>query len=67
MSRPAGNALWSYCALAAAVVWGGASLVGRVLVAGVDPLAAAWTRFAIAAAALAVCGLCPGIWALCLA
>lgn len=40
--------------LSAALVWGGAFVAGRVLVAGIDPLAVAWLRFAIASLALAV-------------
>jgi drug/metabolite transporter (DMT)-like permease len=39
---------------AAALVWGGAFVVGRVLVQSMDPLATAWARFLIASAAFAV-------------
>ncbi|RJQ04924.1 MAG: EamA family transporter [Bacillota bacterium] len=42
----------AYASLAAAtLVWGGAFVVGRVLVAEVDPLAVAWLRFVLASAA----------------
>jgi len=39
---------------AAAIVWGGAFVVGRLLVSDVDPLAVAWLRFLIASAVFAL-------------
>jgi len=38
---------------AAAIVWGGAFVAGRMVVTGVDPLAVAWLRFVIASLAFA--------------
>jgi len=39
---------------AASLVWGGAFVVGRILVSQLDPLAAAWLRFVIAAVAFLI-------------